>query len=400
MIDNLTDLSEWKSKDRVNPDNDNDYLHKKVDGSGLNDANSLNEDIDEQINFINFTQEYCVGFIDVINSTMDTATIKDPKKIRKYYSLFLNSMSSIIRQYNGKIIKNSGDNIFFYFPKTSKSNDENCFKEAFECCYTMIKSNSALNAELLQDNLPAINYRISMDYGIVEVALSSNRNEVDLFGSVVNECAKINRMSKSNELVIGESLYKLLIKYSFSKDFEIKQIKFPDENINKYGYNIYSISKNSMMATTIDKNNSRHNLLSSPSSNFDLLNKVRNESHHILIIDDDKDILYTFSLLLKRNGYDVYSYSNPAEALKHLMEVPVHNYDLVLMDIRMPDISGIKLFYWFKAIDPYMNILLVTALDLIGELVDALPGISETEILKKPISNDDLLSKIQKKLSK
>ncbi len=61
------------------------------------DSNSLNKESNqEQINFMNFTQQYCIGFIDIINSTKETAKIKDPKKLRKYYSLFLNSMSTIL----------------------------------------------------------------------------------------------------------------------------------------------------------------------------------------------------------------------------------------------------------------------------------------------------------------
>ena len=95
----------------------------------------------EQINFINFTQQYCIGFIDIINSTQETAKIKDPKKLRKYYSLFLNSMSTILTQYHGKIIKNSGDNLFFYFPKTSNLNDQQALQNVFDCSTSMIKSN-------------------------------------------------------------------------------------------------------------------------------------------------------------------------------------------------------------------------------------------------------------------
>ena len=42
-----------------------------------------------------------------------------PDKIRKYYSVFLNSMSVIIKKYGGIIVKNIGDTLIIYFPKTS-----------------------------------------------------------------------------------------------------------------------------------------------------------------------------------------------------------------------------------------------------------------------------------------
>ena len=137
-----------------------------------NGSNSLTKESNqEQINFINFTQQYCIGFIDIINSTQETAKIKDPKKLRKYYSLFLNSMSTILNQYNGKIIKNSGDNLFFYFPKTSNLCNQQALQDVFDCSTSMIKSNKPLNQELAEEDLPPINYRISMNYGLVEVAL-------------------------------------------------------------------------------------------------------------------------------------------------------------------------------------------------------------------------------------
>src|ERR1044072_2945805 len=169
MIDSLNDLSSY---DRDN--NSEDTFNSSSSGISRSKSNSnslAKESNQEQINFINFTQQYCIGFIDIINSTQETAKIKDPKKLRKYYSLFLNSMSTILNQYNGKIVKNSGDNLFFYFPKTSNHNNKQALQEVFDCSQSMFKSCSPLNYELLQEGLPSISYRISMDYGMVEVAL-------------------------------------------------------------------------------------------------------------------------------------------------------------------------------------------------------------------------------------
>jgi DNA-binding NtrC family response regulator len=69
------------------------------------------------------------------------------------------------------------------------------------------------------------------------------------------------------------------------------------------------------------------------------------------------------------------------------------------MDIRMPELSGIKLFYRFKAIDPYLKILFVTALDVVDEFIEALPEIKMTEIVRKPVSGEQFVSIIQEKLS-
>ncbi|MBA2267344.1 MAG: adenylate/guanylate cyclase domain-containing protein, partial [Nitrosopumilus sp.] len=209
MIDSLNNLSDYDKDDNF----ENTFNNSIVGGPRSNmDSNSLTKESNqEQINFINFTQQYCIGFIDIINSTQETAKIKDPKKLRKYYSLFLNSMSTILNQYGGKIVKNSGDNLFFYFPKTSNLRNQQALQDVFDCTTSMIKSGKPLNQELAEEHLPPIDYRISMNYGLVEVALGSNNKEVDLFGSVVNECAKINSLSKTNGLVIGKNLYSLLV---------------------------------------------------------------------------------------------------------------------------------------------------------------------------------------------
>jgi CheY-like chemotaxis protein len=400
MIDSFNDLSNYDKGGNL----ENTLNNSIVDVQGLNtDSNSLTKsNSQEQINFIDFTQQYCIGFIDIINSTQETAKIKDPKKLRKYYSLFLNSMSTILNQYNGKIIKNSGDNLFFYFPKTSNLSNRQALQDVFDCSSSMIKSNKPLNQELAEEDLPPINYRISMNYGLVEVALGSNNKEVDLFGSVVNQCAKINSLSKSNGLVIGKNLYSLLIDSPFSKEFEISEIKMSidgdSRNINSY----YTIMDRRKVLTMSKRGQAlKHQSSSStaPSNEIKRSSQMENQFYNILLIDDDEDILYTYHSLLKKEGYQVHAYTNPIEALKNLANKNSHGYDLVVMDIRMPEVSGIKLFYRFKAIDPYLNILFVTALDLVGEFVEALPEIKMTEIARKPLTGEQFLSIVKRKIS-
>ena len=395
MVDRLNNLSNYNKENNVEKTFNNSIVG--VPSSNM-DSNSLNKESNqEQINFMNFTQQYCIGFIDIINSTKETAKIKDPKKLRKYYSLFLNSMSTILYQHSGKIIKNSGDNLFFYFPKTSDPCNHRAFEDVFNCSTSMIKSNGPLNQELAQEDLPPINYRISMNYGLVEVALGSTNKEVDLFGSVVNECAKINSLSKSNGLVIGKNLYSLLINSTFSKGFEISEIKLSLDGNSRNFNSYYTIIDNREILST----NKRQEGLKYPSTSNEIkrLGQIKNKQYNILLIDDDVDILYTFKSLLKREGYKVHSYSNPIEALKNLTKKNSHNYDLVVMDIRMREVSGIRLFYRFKAIDPYLNIIFVTALDLVGEFVEALPEIKMTEIVRKPLSGEQFISIIKRKLS-
>jgi len=186
----------------------------------------------------------CVGFIDLVDSTKNTITMEGLDYIRKYYSTFINSVSENVKSYSGKGIKNIGDCLLFYFPKTTDVNNIGVFIEAIECGCKILDKRYNINQELSKQQLPPFNYRISMDYGLVEVALGSNNKEVDLFGSVVNECAKINSLSKSNGLVIGKNLYNLLIKSAFGKEFEISEIKLSLDGYNKNLTSCYTIIDN------------------------------------------------------------------------------------------------------------------------------------------------------------
>ena len=89
------------------------YSHPPSPLSPLDDS--------EQITFINYTHNYCISIIDIVNSTKITDSLPDSEQIRNYYSVFLNTMASIIKQHNGKVIKNAGDCLIYYFPKTVNS---------------------------------------------------------------------------------------------------------------------------------------------------------------------------------------------------------------------------------------------------------------------------------------
>jgi class 3 adenylate cyclase len=70
----------------------------------------------EEISFLNQSDSYCVCVIDMIGSTKVISQISTfPDKIRKYYSVFLNSMSTTIKKHVGIIIKNIGDSLIFFF---------------------------------------------------------------------------------------------------------------------------------------------------------------------------------------------------------------------------------------------------------------------------------------------
>ena len=165
-----------------------------------------------QITFINCTHRYCVCFVDIIDSTNNTNDMTHSDQIQQYYSIFLNSMSNIIRAHNGKVIKNSGDGLLYYFPRTVNSDNEFAFEDVLECGLSMIEEHGSIISNLITQGLSSFYYRISANYGNVELAISSNSLNVDLFGPPVNICSKINRYASPNQMIIHHDLFEVLKK--------------------------------------------------------------------------------------------------------------------------------------------------------------------------------------------
>jgi hypothetical protein len=94
-------------------------------------------------------------------------------------------MASIIRRDGWKVIKNVGDVILFYFPKTVNLSKPLTFQNVIEGGLEMVEVNAMLNSKLSENGLPSISYKISINYGKVELAISLNSNTVDLFRPAV-----------------------------------------------------------------------------------------------------------------------------------------------------------------------------------------------------------------------
>ncbi|HET7390884.1 MAG TPA: hypothetical protein VFJ51_08675 [Nitrososphaeraceae archaeon] len=108
----------------------------------------------EEISFSNKSSSYCVCFVSMVDSVEFTFQIKDAEKIRKYYSIFINTMAAIARNFGAKIIKNTGTSLVYFFPKTSSSNNQSAFRDVLECGITMIAASDVINKKLREEELP------------------------------------------------------------------------------------------------------------------------------------------------------------------------------------------------------------------------------------------------------
>jgi DNA-binding response OmpR family regulator len=116
----------------------------------------------------------------------------------------------------------------------------------------------------------------------------------------------------------------------------------------------------------------------------------------ILIIDDDPDINNLFKIFLENDDYKIDAYTNPIDALYYFGK---DKYDLILLDLKMPEIDGIAMFQALKKTDENVIICLITAdISYIEQLKEKIPNI-EKYIIHKPILLRNLKDKINELVS-
>ncbi|KAF6242584.1 adenylate/guanylate cyclase domain-containing protein [Nitrosopumilus sp. b1] len=176
---------------------------------------------DYLVAFSTNSQNYCVGVVDMVNSTKISATL-GPEKASRYYQIFLNSMSKVLSRFGGFVIKNIGDCLMYYFPESVHSDKKFGFISCIECSIAMTDVRGMLCQKLASEGLPCLDYRVSADYGSVIIMKSNNSDTPDMIGPPVNMCSKINRFAPRNGVVIGGDLYEMVKDLKFYKFEQVK----------------------------------------------------------------------------------------------------------------------------------------------------------------------------------
>ncbi|MDH5664982.1 MAG: adenylate/guanylate cyclase domain-containing protein [Nitrosopumilus sp.] len=164
---------------------------------------------DYRVTFSGLSQRFCVGFVDIVGSTKISREI-EPRDCGLLYEIFLNSMSKILKKFNGSVIKNVGDGLLFYFPKYSHSNNIQELNSCLECLLCLIESRDQICELLKKENLPVLDYRVSVDYGSVIIMKSNTSSYIDILGIPVNMCAKINHLADKNGIIIGDDFFQII----------------------------------------------------------------------------------------------------------------------------------------------------------------------------------------------
>ncbi|MBU1154948.1 MAG: sigma-54 dependent transcriptional regulator [Proteobacteria bacterium] len=114
----------------------------------------------------------------------------------------------------------------------------------------------------------------------------------------------------------------------------------------------------------------------------------------ILIVDDEKNYLVVLQALLADNGYEMLTAQNGPQALALAAE---EEPDLVITDMRMPQMSGLDLIQRLKARFNEMPIIVMTAYGTVENAVEAMKS-GATDYISKPFENTELLLTVQKAL--
>jgi len=157
----------------------------------------------------------------------------------EYYTIFLNAISIIAREYDAVVVKNLGDSLLYYFPKTADGREKDAFSEVLECGLAMIESHYTINRLMSEYKLPPVDFRISYDYGTLSIAHTSGLPVDDIFGPTVNMCSKIKIAARPNGLVIGGYLHQIVKSF---KNFEFGFIGAYYLGL-KHDYPVYSVSR-------------------------------------------------------------------------------------------------------------------------------------------------------------
>jgi DNA-binding NtrC family response regulator len=117
-----------------------------------------------------------------------------------------------------------------------------------------------------------------------------------------------------------------------------------------------------------------------------------------LVVDDEPDITLTLEAGLEIVGlFDVETFNDPESVLKSFKP---DYYSLVLIDIMMPKMDGFQLYERLKKIDPDVKACFLTASEMYYGVHRGVEhcALNKDVFLQKPISNDDLIKEVNKKI--
>ncbi len=118
----------------------------------------------------------------------------------------------------------------------------------------------------------------------------------------------------------------------------------------------------------------------------------------ILVIDDEFDIVNPIKRSLQKQGFNAYGFTDPLLALEHFKNNS-NSIDLILCDIRMPQMNGYELVRKIKTLQPKVRVILMSAFEINDlEFSKVFPSIKIDGFISKPVSLKSLTNRIKNRL--
>ena len=122
-------------------------------------------------------------------------------------------------------------------------------------------------------------------------------------------------------------------------------------------------------------------------------------NNRILVVDDEPDLTKISVMALEYYGYKVDAFNDPKEALS---KYKPGSYDLIILDIKMPEMNGFELYREIKKKDNKTKVCFLTASELYYKEFreKEFRSLDRNLFIRKPINNEELAKEINKLISK
>src|SRR5690606_9854337 len=118
------------------------------------------------------------------------------------------------------------------------------------------------------------------------------------------------------------------------------------------------------------------------------------EGKQVLVVDDEPNLRRVLSAQLSRDGYDVHTAEDGNQALTVLSE---HHIDLVITDLKMPNLDGMELLRRALELDPDLPVVMITAHGTVDNAVEALK-LGAFDYITKPFDQSEVRTIVRKAL--
>jgi DNA-binding response OmpR family regulator len=125
----------------------------------------------------------------------------------------------------------------------------------------------------------------------------------------------------------------------------------------------------------------------------------RIKGKRIMVVDDEHDLTLFYRMSLEYYGFEVETYDDPKRALSSFKP---DYYDLIILDIKMPEMDGFELYREIKERDPNAKACFLTASELYYKefRTKEYSALDKELFIRKPIGNEELIKEIKRLIRK